>query len=140
MNKMLFFACTDLLIALAIYDTSAPDHPNNVGVRFLSGYSSVSHEEPSRSCVFVSDCVLFCVIVLSVRVEFDQCTFVLIDKPTFHCFVVRFYTFVNERRSYRVDFTCRRNKILQSTNSQATQFCRQHSGPPSRIPKPATYG
>ncbi|KRZ18681.1 hypothetical protein T11_2825 [Trichinella zimbabwensis] len=108
MNKMLFFACTDLFIALAIYDTSALDHPNNVGLRFLSGYSSVSHEEPSRSCVFVSDCVLFCVIVLSVRVEFDQCTFVLIDKrlpslnkATFHCFVVRFYTFVNERRSYR---------------------------------------
>ncbi|KRZ05527.1 hypothetical protein T11_7278 [Trichinella zimbabwensis] len=36
--------------------------------------------EASRSYVFSSDCVLFCVIVLRVRVEFVQCTFVFVDK------------------------------------------------------------
>ncbi|KRX88177.1 hypothetical protein T4E_5279 [Trichinella pseudospiralis] len=39
------------------------------------------------------DCVLLCVIVLCARVEFDQCTFMFIDKRSlslnkagFHCF------------------------------------------------------
>ncbi|KRZ00625.1 hypothetical protein T11_2358 [Trichinella zimbabwensis] len=81
------------------YDTSAPDHPNDVGC--------VTTKRQEVACLSVI-CVLFCVIVLSVRVEFDHCTFVSIDKRSpslnkagFHCFVLRFYTFVNERRSYR---------------------------------------
>ncbi|KRZ73752.1 Protein unc-50, partial [Trichinella papuae] len=67
------------------YDSLTPDHPNDVGLR---------------------DCVLFCVIVLSVRVKFDQCTSVSIDKRSlslnkadFHCFVLLFDTFVYEHSS-----------------------------------------
>ncbi|KRZ00290.1 hypothetical protein T11_4656, partial [Trichinella zimbabwensis] len=49
---------------------------------------------------------LFCVIVLRVRVEFVQCTFVFVDKRSlslnkagFHCFVLLFDTFVYEQSS-----------------------------------------
>ncbi|KRZ66509.1 hypothetical protein T10_10658, partial [Trichinella papuae] len=66
---------------------------------------------------------LFCVIVLSVRVEFVQCTFVFVDKRSlslnkagFHCFVQLFDTFVYE----------------QSSDS-ATTVLSLTFGPPSRI-------
>ncbi|KRZ83722.1 hypothetical protein T08_10456 [Trichinella sp. T8] len=85
-------------------------------------------EEESGRCVFVTVSVLCCVIVLCVRVVFDLCTTVFIDNRSpslnnagFHCFVLHCYTFVNERRS--------QNKILQSTNSQATRFFHQHIWP-----------
>ncbi|KRY87958.1 hypothetical protein T4D_654 [Trichinella pseudospiralis] len=54
------------------FHASAHEHKNDVGLR---------------------DCVLLCVIVLCARVEFDQCTFMFIDKRSlslnkagFHCF------------------------------------------------------